>query len=95
MWVENVFCNEFSVECVVCLELVLIRLVMVFVWVKLSLLLRNVCLENLFGWVMCMSGSVRICFNSRFRIIGLLCFCSFSIFLLVKEFGLGNYSVIF
>lgn len=47
--VENVFCSELSVEWVVCFELVLIRLVIVLVWVKLSLLLRNVCLENLLG----------------------------------------------
>lgn len=66
------FCNEFIVECVVCFELVLMRLVIVFVCVRFSLLFKNVCLENLFGWVMCSSGRVRMCFNSKFSIMGLL-----------------------
>lgn len=92
MCCENMLFSEWCVVCVVWLLLVVIRLVMVLVWVRLSLLLRNVCLLNLFGCVWCVL-SVMQCVISCCSSIGLLCFCSFIIFLLVKLFGVGNYSM--
>lgn len=64
VWIccENVLLSECLVECVVVLVFVLIRLVMVLVCVRLSLLFRNVCCVNLFGFVSC---SLKLCFVFR------------------------------